>query len=85
MPTSPRLRVNNIPWCDTCVQSVLLPGMASNACGFSSLFPGPGTLQGGDTHAAGTRDSLSQRHLGLVCGGEHMVFRPMVLPSSLAG
>lgn len=35
MPTSLRVRVNNIMWPDTCVQSALHAGWVSNACGFS--------------------------------------------------
>lgn len=34
-PTSLRGMVHNIPWDDTCVQSVLHPSVISNACGFS--------------------------------------------------
>ena len=77
VPTSLRVRVNNIMWGDTCGQSVLHAGMASNACGFSSLpkawnAPGCGYTRCLEPE---TVLSLSQRHLGLVEGGEHVVFQ----------
>lgn len=89
MPTSCRVRVNNITWGDTCGQSVLHPGTgtANNACGFSSLpkawnAPGCGYTRCLEPE---TVLRLSQRHLGLLEGGEHVVFRHMVSPAFLAG
>lgn len=84
MPTSLRGKVHNIPWDDTCVQSVLHPGMISNACGVSCP-QGLAHCRVGIYMPPGTGDS-SVSHGGVWCVVVgHVIFRHMVLPAFLPG